>query len=272
MDYYTQFKQRADARCGSYFKTIDTLTKFLKEVTKRQEELRGKIERTQRHIADLHERAVDSIGGGQNSWAKYQTDVKKNEAEVSAYQSELENIESNILPNSQSRLRDAETNLGIILRQIILEVRKDADVAINELLRQCIGEYDTFLSAAGQLFADYGLGFVCNDESYCPSPWKADEIGTMRIKLGLVPNPEPTHDEIYRNYLSPLAVAAPGAAPVEEGEPPDRIEPERPGPDMPPTPAVPLVDDSVWGEPQPEEETEEVPAIADDDMGGATRT
>ena len=248
MDYYETFKQTADERCKGYFKTIVTLTKFLEEVTKRRVELQGKIERTQRHIADLHERAVDSIGGGQNSWAKYQSDVKKNEAEKAACVSELENIERTILPKNQSKLQDAERNLKIVLYQLAHESRKAADTDVLEpAMRNLLAEIDKQQEGVARGFAEYGQVYVANDESLIPGIWPCQEINDLKVRLGMTANPEPTHEEVFRNYLSPPESKSATETPVSEpiAEHPGEISSVTP--DEPPTPQEPI--DDPFGEP-----------------------
>ncbi|MGB2863071.1 MAG: DUF3102 domain-containing protein [Sedimentisphaerales bacterium] len=123
--------------------------------------------------ADLERFGTPADSGDQNSYEKYKVSMRKLQNELQVSEEIINNIITSILPNAESRLKDAEGNLRISLNQLALESRKVADVAINELLMRCIDERQNFLDAFSAIFAEYGLPFVVNSEEICPGYWNA---------------------------------------------------------------------------------------------------
>lgn len=215
VNYYEQFKPTADVRAKSYFKIVSDLAKQIPVVEKRLADERLAAENFKSRFAKLEELSIESLSGDVGSFEKYKTSMKKLQNDLEISEEITDNIEKRILPAAKQRLDDATTNLKIVLNQLVLSSRKFADAEINILLKSCIVEHDSFLDAFGKIFQDYGLVFIANDEAQCPGPWPEREIEEMRIRLGMVPNPEPSHQEIWKNYNEQTMAEYAEAVPAE---------------------------------------------------------
>jgi len=223
-DYYTKFQPKAESRCKELYKIFSDLKAQLPKVRKRLEDEKQNRDNLQNRLAKLKEISVESLAGDASSYEKYKVSMRKLQNELQIIEEIIENVTNKILPSAESRLRDAETNLKIILNQMVILCRKDADAEINQLLRDCITEYESFLSAFEQIFQDYGQSFICSDESYCPGPWLAQEIGNMKIRLGMIPNPEPSYEKVWVNYnKNPAEPEKPKPEPLAEADTSDNL-------------------------------------------------
>ena len=229
-DYYETFKAEADARAKSYFKIVSDLAKQIPVVEKRLADERDNAANFKSRFAKLEELSIESLSGDIGSFEKYKTSMKKLQNDLEVSEEIIGNVESRILPGAKQRLDDATTNLKIVLNQLVLSSRKFADAEIDDLLRAVITEHDAFLDSFVRIFQDYGLSFICSDEGFCPGPFAEREIEEMRIKLKMVPNPEPSHQEIWKNYneqtMAEYAEAVPAeptrdAGPVDVPQEPD---------------------------------------------------
>jgi len=236
-NYYELMKAGADERCREYFATVRTLAAQLPKVKKRLEDERRNRDNLQNRLEKLKELSVESLAGDANSYEKYKVSMKKLQNELQVSEEIIENVTRKVLPGAEQRLKDAERNLSIVLRQIIIETRKDADAEINELLRNCVRQYDLFLEASARIFQDYGLTFICSDESYCPGPWPAMEVRDMRLRLGLVESAELSYERVWRDYGEKTGKSAPGTSqgddstPEPAGLPPEGVSSPEPAPE-----------------------------------------
>jgi hypothetical protein len=202
MDYYAELKQQGEQRCKAFHKTVTDLRNQLPKVRKRLEAEKGNRGRLEDRLAKLQELSMEKISE-QNSYEKYKVSMRRLRAELEASQEIIANIETRTLPDADQKLKTSEMNLRIVLDQLAIENRKRADSEINSLLRQCVNEYDSCLDANTKIYQDYGLTFICRDETFCPGPWKAEEVHGMRVRLGLIPNSEKSFSEVWKEYKKP---------------------------------------------------------------------
>jgi hypothetical protein len=243
MNYYETFKQTADNRAKSLHKTITDLRGQLPHVEKRLADETHNRDNFTGRLAKLQDLSIECLAGGQGEYDRYKTSMKKLQNDLQVSTEIIENITKNILPNARGRLHDAERNLKIVLYQLAHESRKAADTDVLEpALRNLLAEIDAQQEAVARGFEDYGQVYVADDESLIPGIWPCQEINDLKVRLGMTANPEPTREEVFRNYMS--------ASPPESksvAETPDSTEPEQIGPDEPPTPQEPI--DDPFGEP-----------------------
>ena len=231
--HYESFKMKADDKCRTLHKTVSDLSKHLPKVKKRLQDEMDNRDSLQRRLEKLQELSIESLAGDVLSFERYKASMKKLSVELAVSEEVVNNITTQVLPNAEARLRDAETNLKIVLEQLILLTRPVADEKINAHLRECIIERESFLDAWRAIYEDFGLNLIVSDESFCPGIWRTDEIRDLRLRLGMTESTEPTYQEVWRNYSSSS--------------------------DAPPTPSVPI--DGIYGTP-------ESPVSDDNSQGG----
>ena len=189
--YYESFKLKADDKCRTLHKTVADLSKQLPKVRKRLQDEKDNRDKLQSRLEKMADLSVESLSGDVTSYERYKTSMKKLNVELAVSEEIVQNISTNILPNAEIRLLDAERNLKIVLNQLIHETRPVADEKINEFLRSCIDERDKFLDAWRTIYGDFGLHLIVNDESLIPGPWAALEIRDLRLSLGMGQMGEP---------------------------------------------------------------------------------
>jgi hypothetical protein len=191
MNYYEKFKPEAEKKCKALYTTASGLKKQLPKVRKRLKAETVNRDKLRKRIERLQELSVESLAGDANSYEKYKISMKKLNSELAVSVEIITNIETTILPNAEAKLKDAETNLRILLNQTVLESRKTCDEVINELLRNCLRERQAFLDSFYKLFQDYGSVFVCSDEAFAPGPFNSMEVRDMKLRLGMDVPDEP---------------------------------------------------------------------------------
>ena len=84
-------------------------------------------------------------------------------------------------------------------------------------MQDVINERQSFLDAFETIYNDYGLGFIVNDESFCPGIFSTDQIRDIKIRIGMkepVPVPEnpatqATADETTSALLEDVSLPEP---------------------------------------------------------------
>ena len=224
--YHEDFKLKADDKCRLLHKTVSDLSKHLPKVRKRLQDEMDNRDSLQRRLEKLQELSIESLSGDVLSFEKFKASMKKLNVELAVSEEVVRNLETSILPNAEARLKDAETNLRIVLNQLIHETRPIADEKINEFLRSCVNERENFLDAWRAIYNDFGLHLIVSDEAICPGIWATDEIRDLRLRLGMIEVAEPSYQEVWKNCSS-------------DGPP---------APIAPPTPSVPI--EGIYGLPE----------------------
>jgi len=185
MTYYEQLKPKAEETVSTYYKVITDLQQQIPKIKKRLEDEKSNKDRLQNRIAKLQELSIESLTGGQNEYEKYKVSMKKLNNDLQVSEEIVLNIQTNILPNAKQRLQDSERNLKIKLNAFLLQSRCIADEKINLLMQDVINERQNFLDAFETIYSDYGLGFIVNDESFCPGIFSTDQIRDIKIRIGM---------------------------------------------------------------------------------------
>ena len=235
--YHESFKAKAGDKCRTLYKTVSDLSTQLPRLKQRLSDEKENAANLTGRIQKLQDLAVESLSGDKQSFEKYKTSQRKLNTELAVSEEVVNNIATQILPNAEARLRDAEVNLKIVLEQLIHETRPIADAKINEFLRSCVNERENFLDAWRAIYNDFGLHLIVSDEAICPGIWATDEIRDLRLRLGMTESTEPTFKEVWRNYSS------------SSDAPPTPI--------APPTPSVPI--EGIYGVPEAAQSDDNIP-------------
>jgi hypothetical protein len=262
-------------RIKSIYSRICVLEKELAGIRKREAAENGNVENYLQRIRKLDDLAEQSLSGGDNDYAKFKTSVRRLNELLGVSKEILGKIQGVRKP-LEDELRTHKHNLGVLLTVYITDYRWQIDKEIEPLLDSLIRQIEEFLKDCKAIYEGYGLMFLENQNLIpCRVPidfleerrrkertHKAEAPETPKAPLSpeLVSAPPeapetPSGSETQSEgtWIPPepvsQAAAAPGAVPVEEAEAPVESD-ETPPVDQPPSPAVPLVDEDVWGEPE----------------------
>lgn len=235
-NYYTKFTSEIPSNLKERYELKTDLETQLANARERLAETKAACLSLQAEIEKSATKGEKAFGGSKDGFSKYMAARRRNTEELEIGREVVADLENNFIPKIESDLALAETNVKILLEQHLRKCRGVVDAEINSKLAECLVLIDDFMGSFRQIYNDCGSALVFNDESLIPGMWPAQEIGDMRVKLGLVPNPEPTHEQIW---------AADNK--VESNETPPDVPPL----DIPPIPAEPIRDIFGVAEPEP---------------------
>jgi len=188
IDYYTLFKPESKKQIGTLAKRVAELKRQIPKVQKRLSDEQNQGQRIERDIQILKGCAGEKLTEDRNAFDKFKNSLKKLTVQLETSQEVVSTLSKDIIPQLQRDLQTAATNLRIQLAAFVVESRPVADKRINELLIACIEQRQSFLDAFTKIYADCGVVFQVNDESFCPGIWAGDEISDLKLKLGMDEN------------------------------------------------------------------------------------
>jgi hypothetical protein len=180
---YEKLKNEVPAEIQASFKKIETLEKQLATARLRLTETEQQCQRIGTHINNLKQQAFESLTGSKNSFEKYQTSIRNNAQKLEVRQETAQTLENEIIPKLETDIGLEKTNLSIRLNNYLRKCRIDTDKTLNDKIIECMDIIEDFTDSFRQLFAEYGLSLVFNDDSLVPGPWTGEELRVLQYRL-----------------------------------------------------------------------------------------
>ena len=249
-------------RMKSMYSRICVLVKELAVIAKREAAERQNVTNYQERIKKLDDLAEESLSGGDNDYAKYKVSIRKL-AELLGCSEEILAKVQQVKRPLQNELQTHRHNLMLLLGDWAWEYCRAVDAEKRHLIDAVMNAVEECLQDIEKTCQEFGVGFVPAKHLILfglPEDFVIDYRRTKSQQAAAhKPVIESTHTPeapvpvpvVQAPLIEPegtlippepvsQAVAAPGAVPVEEAEPPESIEPERPGPEAEHIPHEPV--------------------------------
>jgi hypothetical protein len=242
---------------------ICVLEKEIFALEKRETAERENISNFKLRTQKLDSLAERSLSGGDNEYAKFKTSIKKLNEQLGCSEEILEKMRQVRKP-LVSELQTHRHNLTLLLSNWGWEYVRAVEAEKRFLIEAVMAAVEECLRDIEKQCVEFGIMFVPAKHLILfglPETYVRDyRLKKAQLAAANTPVIESTHTPTE----APVPVATVQAPLVEPDEPPDSIEPARPGPDAehepvetdelspetpdaPPTPAVPLPETTIWG-------------------------
>ena len=158
--YLETFRAEAETKIGPLANRVAELTKHLDGIRRRAAAESENAGRIAADVADLKRLAGESLTGDTNAYERFKTSLKKLTAKLETSQEIGATFTREIIPTKEREIAAARLKLAEALAALYAEKKPACEAEMTRLLDAVVAERDAFLTAFGQLFSDFGVGFT----------------------------------------------------------------------------------------------------------------
>ena len=276
---YEKLKSEIPPEIMSLCAEIKTTNQQLHNARGRLAETQSACLELQASIANRREKSEAAFSGSKEKFDNFMGRLRSDVTELELREAARKELEGVFIPKLESALAAHETNLKILADIFYMDRLRLINNEIDHKAIEILKMGDAFMQDFQRIYSDLGLILIFNREELVPIRWwSAQEQQEQKIRVGLAGSKEPSREQVWENYHKtvdsepavPVGVVPESPASAEPLPSFEQLQQRQAGPSEPPmpdstsvpVPAQPLSDDSVWGM---DRETEEVPAIADNE-------
>ena len=166
-NFYEQLKSKID---GKLVEAVEAAKRKVALLEKRRQESIDRLDSLKEQRTKLTASADISIADSVNAWEKFQSTLRKHNAEIDALEEAINTLTSRIIPAAKKELETVLIEFRKSIRLLCVEQVKDVTVEMNDLLGRLVELHDEQYGATRKIYADYGFMPGIYDDGVYASP------------------------------------------------------------------------------------------------------